>query len=223
MGPPPQIDKSQSLKPTHTTLVFTMNTIEYPNEHQPQIDAKKLPKEQGLGATLLPKEQGLSAKLFISDEDRNVNYLFVGDDLFLKEKKAAFGDEPYWKTLLNRVASFKKPLATVNLKGKLEHSWSKVLEPLAASLNVRIIGPYPDLMTGAPTLTLIHEDLISRGAVLRDLALPQELAFFGHDQDPILSTPLEAYIHGAEISRGNNHLECALVFGYPLDRAKEIL
>jgi hypothetical protein len=188
-----------------------MNTIESRNEQLMIADKKP------------SKEEDLSAKFFISSEDRALNYLFVGDDLFVKEKIAAFGGEPNWLSLLNRVGSFKKPLATVNIAGKLERSWRKVLLPLATSLNVRVIGPYPDPSTGAPTLTLIHEDLLKRGAVLRDLAEPEELEYFGHNIDPILSSPLISYSHGAEISRGNNHLECALIFGYPLDRAKETL
>ena len=162
--------------------------------------------------------------MLISKEEKQLNLLFVADDAHVKEKLVVFGGKADWESLLTRVAMRMKPLATVALRGKLAHTWHRVILPQATKQHVRIIGPYPDPETNLPMITLVHEDSLGRGITLRSLCSEEECDYFGHDQDPIFDTQLVQYTSpGPDLRRGNNYLECALVYGYPLDRAMETL
>jgi len=164
--------------------------------------------------------------IMLSTQDRSLNLKFRDDDAqLMKERQAMWPGKQEWEVLLERVASKKKPLATITLKHtKLTvNNWKRLLQSKANAVCVRVIGPFPDAMTGAPVISLIHFDMLDNKVTLGELITDAERGYFGRDMDGVFHARLEDYVNGPDLRTGQNYLECALVYGYPLDRARETL
>ena len=200
----------------------------------------------------------------LSDEtrerERRLNYHFVEDqvsfDRLMKHLKRARANreiteeaksecldaeelgwigKQMWEVLLDRVASKVKPIATINIEGKLlSHHYRKLLEEKAHALNVRVIGPCAHTYnespanssthgyTGCSTLTLIHSDSIEQNVLLGDMLTEKEKALFHRESSGIIfKTKLEDYCAECDLRANHSLLECAIVYGYPLSRAKQ--
>jgi len=185
-------------------------------------------RQDGEGSSLQNEMKDPDVPIALGTHDRNLNILFRDDDSQLvKERQTTWPRKQDWEVLLERVAAKKKPLATVTLKrghSKLTvTNWKRILQPKANAVCVRVIGPFADEITGAPTLSLVHTDMMENTTTLGELLTEAERSYFGQDMDAVFRARLEDYITGPDIRSGQNYLECALVYGYPLDRARETL
>ena len=142
----------------------------------------------------------------------------------IEEQFAKWIDQEEWEVMLHRVASKKKPLASVSVVGKLErHFFRKQMERKAHELNVRVIGPYQNSSSGRSMFTLVHTDALDKNITLGLLLSPEDRKRFNEDTCcAIFNAKLEEYITECDIRSGQSYLECALVYGYPLTRALEI-
>jgi hypothetical protein len=159
----------------------------------------------------------------ISNEDRALNLLFRDEESFKTQKSIIWPGLEDFEVLIDRVINRKKPMATISLKkgSKLTtKTWRRLLKPY---VHIRVIGPYPNKDNGCPMLSIVHADMPLNSIKLGDLLTEEEkIPFLGAEMtEPLFKTKVKEYINGPDIRQGNSYLECALVYGYPLNRALE--
>ena len=153
----------------------------------------------------------------ISDYDKKLNYYFRNGDLkhtfdYAKKIFKEWENDSETNVLIKRVLNLKKPYASIIFNNyqymiKFKNYLSKL--NLYSNYVFNKYGIYVVNFTKNPN------------QLLKNLISKRELALF-EKKEPnlkyILNNNLKYYVNnGCDISYGNTPLECALVYGYPLN------
>ena len=219
-------------------------------ESKSSTNLDKSDKEAGIGIFGLDsesKDEFTSSRLgvnfaidfLLTAEDRDLNQYFCDDGEFfaslstiIKAGGKTFEGKPipdecftwegktYYEVLLERVVNLKKPLATVRVK---RESVLKKIQKAASFVGCKIIGPYKDKLSGMNSVSLVHQNLFEANPNLCQLLSTEQRGLFPYHYDVYFNQKLSEYYESADIRSKHTFLECALVYGYPLDRALQQL